>query len=220
MSTVDSLPRRVARSIAVAPSGCWVWLGGTNNGYGRLYAGSTKYAHRYVYETLAGPIADGLQIDHLCRFRRCVNPLHLEPVPQAVNIARGASPTAINNRKTACSRCGEALQERPSGYRWCRSCASQKAGDTYYRNRDRELARQKARRERIRATNPPRDPDLCLRGHRLTGPNLRLTRGQRPQRLCVACLRARGRLQANPHQDVRALSDLIYQQLMEQEPHR
>ena len=80
-------------------SGCWIWTGTRtrDGGYGQirlpgLYApliGPMRLAHRVAYELLVGPIPAGLVLDHLCRNRRCVNPAHLEPVTQRVNIQRG-----------------------------------------------------------------------------------------------------------------------------------
>lgn len=77
-------------------SGCWIWTGAlTTNGYGQVRWGDrTLRAYRLVYELLVGPIPDGLQLDHLCRNRRCVNPAHLEPVTQWENWARGMAPSA------------------------------------------------------------------------------------------------------------------------------
>lgn len=42
-----------------------------------------------MYELLVGPIPPGLQIDHLCRNKICVNPAHLEPVTHRENLMRG-----------------------------------------------------------------------------------------------------------------------------------
>lgn len=73
-------------------SDCWVWQGGLSNGYGIQWdaaARTTVKAHRRMYELHVGPIPKGLQIDHLCRNRACVNPAHLEPVTNRENTVRG-----------------------------------------------------------------------------------------------------------------------------------
>lgn len=48
-----------------------------------------EYAHRLAYERAFGPIPTGMQIDHLCRVRECVNPDHLEVVSHTENVRRG-----------------------------------------------------------------------------------------------------------------------------------
>lgn len=79
---------------------CWLWLGATQNrGYGRFYTGVGKrgkhgsggmsLAHRVAYELIVGSIPDDQTIDHLCFNKRCVNPSHLEVVPERVNFMRG-----------------------------------------------------------------------------------------------------------------------------------
>jgi HNH endonuclease len=86
--------------------GCWVWQGAlTNPGYARVWAGDKmKQAHNLSYETLVGPIPDGLELDHLCRNRACVRPDHLEPVSRRTNILRGHAPTARNALAVFCVR--------------------------------------------------------------------------------------------------------------------
>lgn len=80
------------------PDDCWEWQAARNgSGYGQ-FAIETKrpktgwrknsLAHRAAYELEVGPIPDGFHIDHLCRNRLCVNPAHLEAVPQRVNSRR------------------------------------------------------------------------------------------------------------------------------------
>jgi len=62
-------------------SGCWIFLNSiSQDGYGRLASPLANLAHRHFYIEKYGPIPDGLELDHLCRVRSCVNPDHLEPV--------------------------------------------------------------------------------------------------------------------------------------------
>jgi hypothetical protein len=70
---------------------CWIWQRSLRNGYGQLARcqNGERYAHRFYYIELRGPIPAGLDLDHLCRIRACVNPDHLEPVTRAENLRRG-----------------------------------------------------------------------------------------------------------------------------------
>ncbi len=76
-------------------TGCWNWdLSCNSNGYGqKQFRENGQHrsfvAHRWVWEHLRGPIPVGMELDHLCRNRRCCNPDHLEPVTRSVNIVRG-----------------------------------------------------------------------------------------------------------------------------------
>lgn len=75
---------------------CWVWqLGHNNYGYGMMWVPSpvakVRLVHRVYYERHVSPIPAGLDLDHLCRNRGCVNPSHLEPVNRATNLRRGAT---------------------------------------------------------------------------------------------------------------------------------
>lgn len=70
---------------------CWEWTASVgNNGYGHFFpaAGTMDLAHRMAYMLVKGDIPEGLQIDHLCRNKRCVNPDHLEPVTPRENTQR------------------------------------------------------------------------------------------------------------------------------------
>jgi hypothetical protein len=74
--------------IRITPAGCWEWTDRLDSdGYGRW---GMSLAYRRLYLLLVGPIGTGLQLDHLCRNRPCVNPEHMEPVTALVNSRRAA----------------------------------------------------------------------------------------------------------------------------------
>ena len=88
----------------ITESGCWIWMGSLDkHGYARMSINSrSKLAHRLVFELARETIPNGLQIDHLCRVRCCVNPWHLEIVTSRENSLRGFGQGALNARKTKC----------------------------------------------------------------------------------------------------------------------
>ena len=124
--------------------GCWEWTASINgSGYGefmsRRWPKATRLAHRLVYMLLVGDIPDGLDLDHLCRNRRCVRPSHLEPVTRRENLLRGNTVTARNALATHCVNGHEFdasnTHTLPDGKRRCRAC-----------NRDSERRRRAAQR--------------------------------------------------------------------------
>lgn len=105
------------------PLGCWEWTGARgSDGYGHWTHGEkTVRVHRYAYEQLIGPIPSGMQIDHLCRNLKCVNPAHLEAVTKQENQRRGIKGVMT----TRCPK-GHVYDETNTyvyeGRRHCRAC--------------------------------------------------------------------------------------------------
>lgn len=89
MELTQAEKRRIGR-YEVAQNGCWIWRGTVaTNGYGRvMFRGRMMAAHRLFFVLHRGPIPEGLELDHLCSTRPCVNPAHLEPVTHMENIRR------------------------------------------------------------------------------------------------------------------------------------
>lgn len=108
-------------------SGCWEWGGEPDNGYGRFSLNNiSTLAHRQVLMFSERWIPAGLQVDHLCRNRGCVNPGHLDLVTIRENVLRGAGVTARNARATACPEGHQYDLDNtyitPSGARNCKTC--------------------------------------------------------------------------------------------------
>jgi hypothetical protein len=144
MSVLNDTPEeRIARKVIKGEDedGCWRWDGRATNGRGYVlmsYAGQQWLAHRFVYTVLVGD--PGPTLDHLCRNRACVNPAHLEPVTNKVNILRGNGSPAHNARKTHCPRGHPFSEENTylftrkdgSRYRQCRTCVNAQSLARYY----------------------------------------------------------------------------------------
>lgn len=137
---------RFAEKIALTDSDCIEWIAGTNeHGYGIFFISKSPRrrfvrAHRWSYEHHVGPVPEGLDLDHLCRNRACVNPDHLEPVTARVNLLRGESPSALNAKKTHCpaghAYAGSNLSVNSDGNRVCRTCRRARDRRRYHQRKE------------------------------------------------------------------------------------
>src|SRR5699024_2864149 len=80
---------------------CLVWTGGKvyaagetpDAGYGGIKVnGRYRRAHRYAWERIHGAVPEGMQIDHMCHNRLCVNVEHLRLVTNLQNTKHRSGP--------------------------------------------------------------------------------------------------------------------------------
>ena len=137
-----------ASRIRFSPGGCWLWQGGrTTAGYSRFRG---EYGHRWSHRFFIGEIPAGLEIDHLCGIRNCVNPEHLEAVTHRENVMRSDSVSARNAAKVSCPNGHSYLDPdnlyiTAGGHRACRTCM------TAYSSSARKLAYQREWRKQRKA---------------------------------------------------------------------
>ena len=133
---------RVLSRVQTSASGCWEYAKASRNGgdgYRSVFIervdgfARTEQAHRITYAHFVGPIPEGMQLDHLCRNRCCVNPDHLEPVTCQTNIRRARALITqcpqghpYNAKNTGTS----------NGRRYCRECKRAKALAYYYAKKE------------------------------------------------------------------------------------
>ena len=141
----NALRRLLARierySVPEPNSGCVLWIGELNGqDYARIPVGSHKYGkrrrilvHRFMFELANGPLHPGLEPDHKCRVRCCIEPNHMEAVTRSLNTKRGWDALSDRSRprraplKTRCAHghplSGRNLYVTADGRRHCRTCA-------------------------------------------------------------------------------------------------
>lgn len=121
---IKPLMDRFFRKVRVSGE-CWEWTSPlTTKGYAQFSIRGRRFtAHRLLYEAIEGQLPHKLQLDHLCRNRKCVRPSHLEAVTGEENNLRSNSITAMNARKTTCKN-GHPFTHSSSRRRerLCREC--------------------------------------------------------------------------------------------------
>jgi hypothetical protein len=140
---------RFTDKFQIDENGCWIWVGAFfSNGYGnfgRRREGKpvNQCAHRTAYELFTGPIDEGLDLDHLCRVRACVNPEHLEPVSRSENLMRADTVASRYAARTHCGHghpfSGDNLVIR-SGARACLECERASTRRAQQKRRERKDA--------------------------------------------------------------------------------
>jgi hypothetical protein len=123
---------------------CWLWtaarqrkdrdsygvIGVTAGGRYRMHL-----AHRVSYELHVGTIPQGLQLDHLCRVRRCVNPEHLEPVTNRENSLRGLKGRMVTHCPQGHEYTDANTYWAKVGTRSCRTCNRERQRARYWSSR-------------------------------------------------------------------------------------
>lgn len=175
-------------------TGCWIWTGSkSRDGYGRVRRG--EVASRWVYQILRGEIREGLELDHLCKNRICVNPDHLEPVTHKENILRGDGFAPKHKLKTHCSKGHEFTEEntylrgkKGDGGRWCRECgriATKKWRESVQSKGMKIPARAELKLDDTIELVIPKTH--CKRGHELVGDNAIPDSRNDSWRVCRIC---------------------------------
>lgn len=102
----EALEKRVRRD-----GDCLTWTGGVNqHGYGRTSVGGMRLrvVHHLAWELVHGPVPDGLEVDHVCFNRACINVEHLRTVTRSENTRhrRGAQPNSKSGVRNVHARHG------------------------------------------------------------------------------------------------------------------
>ena len=146
-----SIGERFMARVAVQENGCWLWTGAINKQtkygcFNYFHGGKNQngQAHRFSYEFFhKRPIPEGLEIDHLCRTRPCVNPHHLEASTHRENVLRGAVPFLAGRylkgvRLKTCVKGGHPMEDgnviiEDNGSRRCAECLKDRYKRFYLR---------------------------------------------------------------------------------------
>jgi hypothetical protein len=149
---LDDLKESLTQGLLYPENGCWVWPWSLDkDGYAtnsKAYEVlGTNRVHRALYILLIGPIPDGLQLDHTCRNKPCINPAHMEPVTNLENKLRSLP---FHTQVSHCVRGHEFTEENTfifppesshAGERLCKECNRIRAREAGARYRARRRRR-------------------------------------------------------------------------------
>jgi hypothetical protein len=122
---VTSAQKRFANKTGPTAGGCVEWLASKNaQGYGTFWLdGEPRLAHRVAWSWARGEIAGGLEVNHRCRNKGCVNPEHMELLSKPDH---GALSALAASSKNECVRghayAPENTYRTPAGRRQCVEC--------------------------------------------------------------------------------------------------
>lgn len=130
-------PRFIAKVGMPDENGCMNWLGyRLPSGYGRFgmntgHGPTVWMAHRAAWLYWVGELTLGMDLDHICRNRACVNPEHLREVTRRENLlapgslSKAAARAAVTHCPYGHEYTGENTRiKKINGSRQCRACDS------------------------------------------------------------------------------------------------
>lgn len=136
LQRAETVPEMVERlSMPIPEAGCYAWLGGHSRGYAKMQwrENGRRWSAR-VAHYLCEPVPDGLEVDHLCRMRWCVNPDHLELITHRENIQRQRA-YAVATRQF-CEKHPDIRLTREGKVRVCRICRREYQRQRYARRKE------------------------------------------------------------------------------------
>lgn len=143
-AAIGRLMARVVETPGPMATPCWITTyRTTDRGYATIGEyDRTRRAHVVAYEAVHGPVPDGLELDHLCRVRNCVNPAHLEAVTHQENMHRAFAVTGTGTYATHCIAGHEFTPANTyvcAGHpRFCRTCGNRRGRE--YKQRLRQAS--------------------------------------------------------------------------------
>ena len=147
----DFVAKKFLSNVVSNSDGCWLWQGKPNvtSGYGRFSFNSKRLgAHVWSYIIFVGPIPDGMQVNHRCNVKMCVNPHHLYAGSHKENML---DVRKANASKSECRHGHELTVDSqyvsPHGVVYCREC-NRNGRKKYYQNNADKIKEAQRKRDR------------------------------------------------------------------------